>query len=123
VIVPEAAAARRGIQPVVSALANGGVKAVVRRGQLVRFTASITAPPGAGRIVAAAWDFDGKGTFPVNVLPAGAAKPALTVSTSHAFPRPGTYFPALRVASERNGDIRSPYARIQNLGRVRVVVR
>jgi hypothetical protein len=87
----------------------------------VRFTATIAVPPGAGKIVSAEWDFEGAGTFPVKAkLPAPRA--ALTLDASHSFARPGTYFPALRVASERHGDTGSPYARIVNLGRVRVVV-
>ncbi|TXC70276.1 tannase/feruloyl esterase family alpha/beta hydrolase [Sphingomonas ginsenosidivorax] len=121
VIVPGTAAARRGIQPVVSVTANGAVKAVIKRGQTVRFAGTIETPPGTGRIVAAAWNFDGKGS---SVTPSAVPTPQarLTVSATHAFARPGTYYPSLLVASERNGDRRSPYARIQNLGRVRVVV-
>jgi hypothetical protein len=46
----------------------------------------------------------------------------VTIRTSVAFDKPGTYFVTLRTASERNGDADSPYARIMNLGRVRVVV-
>jgi hypothetical protein len=46
----------------------------------------------------------------------------VTLKASYSFAKPGTYFPTLRVASERKGDSASPYARIQNLGRVRVVV-
>ena len=39
------------------------------------------------------------------------------------FDRPGTYFIALRGASQRPGDAKSPYGVIRNLDRVRVVVR
>jgi hypothetical protein len=121
VIVPATAAARHGIQPVATVSANGGVKAVVKAGQPVRFTATIAVPPGTGKIVSAEWDFEGAGTFPLKAkLPASGAK--VVLSASHAFQKPGTYFPALRVASERNGNAASPYAHIQNLGRVRVVV-
>jgi hypothetical protein len=45
-----------------------------------------------------------------------------TVRASHAFKAPGTYFPALRVCSQRRGNIQWPHARVPNLGRVRVVV-
>ena len=41
----------------------------------------------------------------------------------HVFDTPGTYFPALRGVSQRHGDRDTPYARVQNLGRVRVVVK
>ena len=40
-----------------------------------------------------------------------------------SFIRPGTYFAVLRAASQRQGDATTPFARIQYLGRVRVVVR
>ncbi len=45
-----------------------------------------------------------------------------TLTTSYAFSAPGTYFPALRVTSHRRGEMDNPHGRIQNLGRVRVVV-
>jgi hypothetical protein len=44
------------------------------------------------------------------------------VNATHAFSEPGTYFPALRVASQREGDAGTPFARSLNLSRVRVVV-
>jgi len=47
----------------------------------------------------------------------------VNLSTKHTFSKPGTYFPVLRAASHRQGDTTTPFARIQNLGRVRVVVR
>ncbi|MCP3821363.1 hypothetical protein NLX86_25685 [Streptomyces sp. A3M-1-3] len=51
------------------------------------------------------------------------AQPRLTVETSHTFTEAGTYFSALRVTSQHQGDPTTPFARVQNLGRVRVVVR
>jgi hypothetical protein len=42
---------------------------------------------------------------------------------THHFERPGTYFPALLAVSQRQGDAKTPFARIQNLGRVSVVVK
>jgi hypothetical protein len=41
----------------------------------------------------------------------------------HTFTPSGTYFPVLRVASERNGNAETLFAKIQNLDRVRVVVK
>ncbi len=46
----------------------------------------------------------------------------MAVTAKYAFSKPGTYYPALRVTSHRQGDAASPYAQMQNLGRVRVVV-
>jgi len=45
------------------------------------------------------------------------------VEVEHTFGKAGTYFPALRGVSERTGDRVTPYARVQNLGCVRVVVK
>jgi hypothetical protein len=47
----------------------------------------------------------------------------MTLTTAHSFAEPGTYFPTLRVASQRTGDTDTPFTRVQNLGRVRVVVK
>jgi hypothetical protein len=123
VVVPAAAAQRRGIQPVVALAANGGVRADVPAGQPVTFIGTIELPPGTGRVIAAQWDFDGAGTFPVSsAIPAGTGE-RMTVKTTYSFAKPGTYFVALRGSSQRKGDRATPYARITNLGRVRVVVR
>src|SRR5438094_680664 len=123
VVVPATAAQRRGIQPVVTLAANGAARAEVSAGRPVTFTGKIEVPPGTGKIIAAQWDFLGAGTFPVSAaIPAGTGE-RITVKTTYAFTRPGTYFVALRGSSQRMGDRATPYARITNLGRVRVVVR
>ena len=121
VIVAPSAAARRGVQPVVSLSANGSAKAVVKIGKLVRFTGSITAPPGAGYVVGADWDFDGTGKF-LDSSPIDPKARSAKVTWAHSFDRPGTYFVAMRGYSQRKGDMNTPYARIPNLARVRVVV-
>lgn len=45
-----------------------------------------------------------------------------TLTATHTYTKPGRCSPALRVASHRRGDTRSWHARVENLGRVRVVV-
>jgi hypothetical protein len=93
-------------------------------GDPVEFSALVDVPPGAGTIVGAEWDFEGAGDFPV-VAPfdnEASSYVSKTLTTSYAFSAPGTYFPALRVTSQRQGEMDNPYGRIQNLGRVRVVV-
>ncbi|WP_325230456.1 hypothetical protein [Sphingobium sp.] len=123
VLVPADAAARKGIQPVATVTVRGGDMATARPGEPVAFSATIAVPPGAGTIVSAEWDFEGDGRFSVSArLPAGSPS-SVRLTARYAFTRPGVYFPALRVASERHGDRATPFARIQNLGRVRVVVR
>ena len=127
VIVPATAAERRGIQPVVTLKANGGKRAEVQAGEPVTFTATIEVPPNTGQVVAAAWDFEGDGDFPVvEQISDSSSNDSITrvaLENTHIFSEPGTYFPVLRAVSQREGDATTPYARIQNLGRVRVVVK
>ena len=119
--LPASAAERGGVQPVVELRANGGPRAEVAVGESVGFEAAIDVPPGAGQVVAAEWDFEGTGD---DFVPAelSAPKPSIRLSASHAYSRSGTYFPVLRAASQRDGDPRTPYGRVQNLARARVVV-
>ncbi len=123
--VPASASARKGIQPVVTLKVNGGERADVAVGKPVTFTADIEVPPNTGKVVSAEWDFEGAGTFPVAtaLTPSNKSGSTVAVKTTYTFAKPGTYFPTLRVASQRQGDVKTPFARIQNLGRVRVVVR
>jgi hypothetical protein len=120
VTVPADPTQRRGIQPVVTLTVQNAVRADVMVGDEVMFSATAQVPKGAGAVVALEWDFDGTGLFalkePVDVA-AG-----IVVERRHSFVAPGTYFPTVRVVAHRDGDVRSPYARVQNLARVRVVV-
>jgi hypothetical protein len=128
VLVPASAAERKGLQSVVSVQANGKQRAEVRAGIPVEFTALIDMPPGAGSIVSAEWDFDATSAvvagdtnrFPIREQITPAAR--ITLTRHYTFMQPGTYFPALRVHSQRQGNANTPYARVANLGRVRVVV-
>lgn len=122
VVLPESAAARGGIQPVVTLAANGDARADVAVGEAVHFEAVIDVPEGAGQIVGADWDFEAQGQFEVSVQ-IGDPRESLTLSASHVYTRPGVYFPAIRAASQRNGDKLTKYARVANLARARVVVR
>jgi hypothetical protein len=124
IVVPATAGERHGIQPVVTLTANGGARAEVAVGETVEFAALVEVPPGAGTIVGAAFDFDGSGDF-ADVVPfdnEATSYTSRTVTASHEFAEPGTYFPALLVTSQRRGQMDDPFARIDNLGRVRVVV-
>jgi hypothetical protein len=122
IIVPATAAERLGIQPVVTLKANGGERAEIAAGQTVTFKGTIDVPPGTGTVIAAEWDFEGAGTFAVN-SPIKPGSKTATVSITHRFDKPGTYYPALRGISQRDGDRKTAFGRIQNLGRVRVVVK
>ncbi|MDB5968689.1 MAG: hypothetical protein JWQ90_1139 [Hydrocarboniphaga sp.] len=120
VLLPGSADQRMGIQAVVELKANGGERAEVAVGELVRFTANIELPAGAGMVVAAEWDFEGAGTYPTAepITPL----PRLQLSAGQAYSRPGTYFAVLRATSQRQGDAQTPFGRVQNIARVRVVV-
>jgi hypothetical protein len=127
VIIPETVAERRGIQPVVNAKVGGGKRVEVKAGKQVTFTAEIEIPQHTGKIVAAEWDFEGAGDFPVSEKISKSNTSAdgtkVTLKTTYTFSKPGTYFPALRATSQRDGDAKTPFTRIQNLDRVRVVVK
>jgi len=120
--VPASAAERKGIQPVVHLRVNGGERAEVVAGEAVTFTAEIDVPPAPGSVVSAKWDFEGEGTYPDAAELGDPTSETVRVTATHAFSKPGTYFPAIRVASQREGDPSTPFARSQNLSRVRVVV-
>jgi hypothetical protein len=122
VIVPARARDRRGIQPTILLTADGGTRAGVKPGQTVHFTATVEVPPGTGKIVSVEWDYEETGKFPDQIRLSGAPKPKLVLKGSYRFDKPGTYFTTLRIASQRTGDGKTPYARIVNLARVRVVV-
>jgi hypothetical protein len=120
VVLPDDAPGRKGIQPVIALTANGGAKAEVQPGEPVRFAATITSPPGAGKVVSAEWDFDGSGTFVLRA--AFTPGDQVSITTDHAFAEAGTHFVAVRTALQREGRADTPYARVQNIARVRVIV-
>jgi hypothetical protein len=120
VVVPADASRRRGIQPVVSLTVDGGVRADVAVGDVVTFRSTAQVPERAGAIVTVEWDFDGAGSFPVAESITVGEK--IETERRFSFAAPGLYFPTVRVAAHRSGDRTSPYARVQNLARVRVVV-
>jgi hypothetical protein len=121
--VPDSAAMRAGTQPVVHLSANGGVRAEVAVGIPVNFSATVDVPVGTGKVVAAEWDFEGVGNYPVKAQLTDTNAARVTVNATYSFSRPGTYFPVLRASSQREGDPVTPYTRVQNIGRVRVVVK
>ncbi|MFX1315760.1 MAG: hypothetical protein ACFE9T_07845 [Promethearchaeota archaeon] len=120
--MPPTAKERKGIQPVVSLTVNGGERADVNVGDKVEFKAVIDTPPDAGSIVGAEWDFEGTGGYPITEKLKDTKSTHVEVKTTYNFSEPGTYFPAIRITSHRQGDPNTRYARIQNIDRVRVVV-
>ena len=120
VVVPASAAVRKGIQPVVRLQANGGLRAAARVGETVEFEAVVEVPPGTGVVALVEWDFEGDGRFSVK-SELGEPSSSAAFRQAYVFESAGTYFPAVRVASRRQGDA-SLYAQPKNIGRVRVVV-
>lgn len=120
VMVPASADERRGVQPVVHLSVDGDSRADVEAGAEVVLRAEIDVPTRAGKVVGVEWDLDGSGTFATSDPVEPAAR--VTAERRHAFMESGTHFVTVRVTSQRDGDSSTPYARLQNLARARVVV-
>ena len=132
-ITPAASAGeRKGMQAVISLLAEGKTCAHVRVGEMVRFTVHAEVPEGAGRITAVDYD-------PVEICRLPGEKKVFLNSASftefeqdgrygadaefsYTYDRPGTYFASVRVKSNRKGDASDIFTQVKNLARVRVVV-
>jgi hypothetical protein len=120
VVVPASAPERKGPQPTVDVTVNGAMRADVKAGEAISLSGIIEATLNTGSVVGAEWDFDGSGAYSVKEQITPAQR--VSVTRSHVFPKPGTYFPALRATVQRPDAAGTPFARVQNLGRVRVVV-
>jgi hypothetical protein len=125
IIIPPTAEERKGIQPVVKVLVDGSERTDISVDEKVTFNAIIELPENTGRIIAADWDFEGKRDFSVREKLNGynSFSDQYILKATFKFTKSGTYFPTLRAVSQRNGDVKTEFARIQNLGRVRVVVK
>jgi hypothetical protein len=125
VLMPASAAARGGIQPVVRASANGAERAEVAVGAPVTLSAEAEVPPGTGGLVSVEWDFDGSGAFAFKHDDFKVGASQVSVSTTHTYDAPGTYFATVRVRAHREGDASAsgPTAcLVENIRRARVVV-
>lgn len=121
--VPEIASRRGGLQPVVDALANGEKSVRVKAGEPVVFTGRIEVPPMAGKVTAAAWDYEKTDDFGryEELIKEEDGRVAY-VKTTHVFEKPGSYFPVLKAQSSRDGKPDDIFVQCRNLDRVRVVV-
>jgi hypothetical protein len=122
VTLPETAAERGGIQPVVSVRANGEARAQVRVGETVNLEVRAEVPPDAGTIISIEWDFDGSGSFSFRQPDIDGSATTVNAATKHAYDAPGTYFVTALVRSHRKGDVQATSCRIPNLAQARVVV-
>lgn len=120
ITLPDNAANRRGIQPVVDLAVGGDGDAVsVDAGASVGFQATIQVPPHAGSIVSVEWDPEGDGVFEAVDFRAGST---LVLKLTASYPTAGAYNPVIRVGSQRDGDAGDTFTVIHNLDRVHVSV-
>ena len=120
VMLAPSARQRMAVQPVVTVTVKGKSLTRVRRNAEVEFTAQVDAPPRAGEFVQIEWDFDGSGAFATTTRLDGPV--SWRESQRHRFTQAGTYFVTVRAYLQRKDALGTPYARIPNLARVRVVV-
>lgn len=138
VTVPKTAKERMGIQPVVTLSASGETESgqeesgksgtgriSVRTGEKVSFTVLVELPAGSGDVEEVRWDFEAENIFRKGGdiretvwMEDGTGK--ASAYTEHIFTRPGTYFPVVKVASNRTPGDR--FTRVWNQDRIRVVV-
>ncbi|CVL11604.1 uncharacterized protein FPRN_13969 [Fusarium proliferatum] len=118
--LPAMALERKGIQPVVSLSVNGSKQVEVKTGTTVTFRVHAEVPPGVGRITSLQYDFEGTANFVKKSF--REVRQSAGTMVSYTYYRQGTFFPAVRAASQKKGNIDSPYGLALNLGRMKVVV-
>lgn len=118
---------RGGIQPVPYATINGKERADVKPGEQVTIHVTVDVPKGTGKVVRADWCIDGSKEFtqPVDMSKAKYSADGERVEFEQvvSYDKAGTYFPTVKVYSERKGDAKTSYTCIANLGKVRMVVK
>lgn len=120
-VLPASAAERGGVQPVVSLSVADAQRIEVKVGETVTFQGAGEVPPGGGTIVEAHMDFDSTDQWPFKSPAANGSATTIKVTASHAYDKPGVYFPTFRVGAHRLG-VGHPGEAVRNLARVRVVV-
>lgn len=119
VIPAPSATERLGVQPVLSLTVNGSERTDVAVGEPVQVSLVADAPPGGGEIVDIEWDLDGDGVYELRDRgPHGAG---VEVTRTVTFTEPGTSFVSVRVTGHADADADTPFARLANLARARVI--
>jgi hypothetical protein len=124
VVLAEKANDRHGIQPVPVATIDGKKRADVHQGDEV--TIHVVAEAPVGKITAAKWSFDGcHYTRRQDLRHATYSEDGRKVDfdTKVSFSKPGTYFAAVKVTAQRDGDAKTIFTDINNIDRVRIVVK
>ena len=129
----KAASERGGVQPIVRLLANGSVCARVKVGEPVTLTAKALVPQGAGKVTAFDFGFADNRNLPGGMdadFPVGSQITPIeedglqgaVATVTHVYDKPGTYFAAVRVKSNRYGDPKARFTQVKNLARARIIV-
>lgn len=124
---------RKGVQPVVELLANGGSCAHIKVGETVHFTANAWLPQGTGAVTAMDFGFQDNrklpggmdADFPVRGEVVAAEADGLAGASAvceYTYEKPGAYFAAVRVKANRFGDAGKIFTQVKNLARARVIV-
>lgn len=122
ILVPEHAAERGGLQPVVHALADGKRAVTVKAGEPVTFTVQVEVPAHGGSVTRVAWDYECTNDWSdETAFDREENKGASAVST-HVFTKPGVYYPVVKVQSSRTGNTEDIFVQCRNLDRVKVEV-
>jgi len=120
VIVGSDADTRGGVQPTAALTINGGDRAEVETGQVVKLDLTADVADGLGEIVETSFDFLGTGTF--EDVPFGDPANEVSTSATHTYTTAGTVFAGVKVAADREGDVGDPNAQVLNIDRTRVIV-
>jgi PKD domain len=124
IVLPEKAAMRRGLQPLVTLTADGATRVEVGLGQPVTLAARMEMPPKAGKIVQYAWYLGSPDYKFEPLVQLSKPRTAVNVKRTVSFDTPGEYSITLRVEGQREGtNAVNGTTLLQNLARVRVVVR
>lgn len=122
VSVPENATDRRGIQPLVRLTADDATEVEVAVGGSVTLSGVVTLPEGVGDIVRIEWNALGQGEFAEEDFTPGK-EGSVEVKKTFTYEKPGTYFPVLRATTQREADAETESALVQNIDRVRIIVK
>ncbi len=132
-IHPETDVSRRfGIQAIPTLLANGGKRAQVKPGELVRFTVNVEVPVGAGDVTEILFCPEGQRDVPADqpwgiplAFEKGIREDGVHTARAEylmAYEKTGVFFPAVRIATNREGDKSAPYTQVLNMDRARMIV-
>ena len=124
-VVLSDAAHRGGIQPIPVATIDGQKRKEVKTGETVRIHVAVSVPEGQGKLIATEWstglkqEFDR--TLDMSTVSYNGSRAEFDIETS--YDAPGTYFVSIKTISERNGNTNAIHNRIENIDRVRIVVK